>query len=111
MALGYVPPEMQLQLVRFLHLDGLLQREEDGEPGEHAGRVSGWQDGDDDVLVKLTLKIASEAVEDRISHQVETALRVSVIVNHSGLVRMIECEQSLRGSQLKTVLNKTDELY
>ena len=71
---GHVPPEMQFQLVSLLDLDRFLQREEDGEPGEHAGRVSGWQDGDDDVLVKLTLKIASEAVEDRISHQVETEL-------------------------------------
>ena len=64
MALGYVPPEMQFQLVGLLDLDGLLQREEDGEPGEHPGGVSGRQDGDDDVLVKLTLEIASEAVED-----------------------------------------------
>ena len=63
-ALGDVPPEMQFQLVRLLHLDGLLQREEDGEPGEHAGGVGGRQDGDDDILVKLTLEIPSEAVED-----------------------------------------------
>ena len=63
-ALGYVPPEMQIQLVRLLDLDGLLQREEDGEPGEHAGGVSGRQDGDDDILVELTLEIPSEAVED-----------------------------------------------
>ena len=62
--LGYVPPEMQFQLVSLLDLDGLLQREEDGEPGEHAGGVSGRQDGDDDILVKLTLEIPSEAVED-----------------------------------------------
>ena len=37
MGLGHVPPEVQLELVRLLELDGLLEREEDGEPGEHAG--------------------------------------------------------------------------
>ena len=109
-ALGYVPPEMQIQLVRLLDLDGLLQREEDGEPGEHAGGVSGRQDGDDDILVKLTLKIASEAVQDRVSHQVEAELFVSVVINHSFLVGMVKRKQRLRGSQLKTVLNKRDQL-
>ena len=64
MTLGDVPPEMQFQLVSLLHLHGILQREEDGEPGEHAGGVSGGQDGDDDLLVKLTLKIPSKAVQD-----------------------------------------------
>ena len=109
--LGDVPPEMQFQLVSLLDLDGLLQREEDGEPGEHAGGVSVRQDGDDDILVKLTLKIPSEAVEDRVSHQVERERFVSVVINHSSLVGMVEFEQRLRGSQLETVLNKTDELY
>ena len=107
--LGYVPPEMQFQLVSLLDLDGLLQREEDGEPGEHAGGVSGRQDGDDDILVKLTLKIPSEAVEDRVSHQVETERFVSVVINHSRLVGMIEGKERLGRSQLKTILNKTDQ--
>ena len=63
-SLGDVPPEVQSQLVSLLDLHGILQREEDGEPGEHAGGVSGGQDGDDDLLVKLTLKIPSKAVQD-----------------------------------------------
>ena len=110
MTLGYVPPEMQFQLVSLLDLDGLLQREEDGEPGEHAGGVSGRQDGDVDFLVKLTLKIPSEAVEDRVSHQVERERFVSVVINHSRLVGMIEGKERLGRSQLKTVLSKTDQL-
>ena len=110
MTLGYVPPEMQFQLVSLLDLDGLLQREEDGEPGEHAGGVSVRQDGDDDILVKLTLKIPSEAVEDRVSHQVERERFVSVVINHSRLVGMIKGKERLGRRQLKTVLNKTDKL-
>ena len=64
MGLGHVAPEVKLQLVSLLELNWLLEREEDGEPGEHAGGVGGGQDGDHDLLVKVALKISSEPVED-----------------------------------------------
>ena len=58
-----IPPEVENNLIVSLQLNRLPQREEDGEPGEHAGGVGGGEDADHDLLVQLALKVAAETVQ------------------------------------------------
>ena len=74
-----IPPEVEHDLVVRLQLDRLAQREEDGEPGEHAGGVGGRQDADHDLLVQLALKVAAEPVEHRVSNCCEAQFGIPVI--------------------------------
>ena len=101
---GHVPPEMQFQLVSLLDLDRFLQREEDGEPGEHPRGVGGGQDGDLDALVEVTLEVSSEPVEDGVCGDVEAELGVSRVVDNFSEVGVLECEQSLGRRQLESIL-------
>ena len=71
-----VSPEVEHDLVVRLQLDGLPQREEDGEPGEHAGGVGGGEDADHDLLVQLALKVAAETMQHRVSNCCEAQLSI-----------------------------------
>ena len=103
--LGHVPPEMQFQFVILFHLDRVLERKEDGEPGEHSRGMRGGKDGDHDLLVEEALEVSSESVEDRVCLDVKVEFFVSGVVNHFGQVWMLKREQCLRRSELKTILN------
>ena len=106
MGLAHVPPEVELQLVILLHLDWFLEREEYGEPGEHAGGVCGGEDADHDLLVEVALEISSETMQHRVSVDVEAELGVPGVVDGLGQVWMIKGEQRLGWSQLKTILQR-----
>ena len=51
MLLGDISPEVKFNSVVFLQLHRLLERKEDGKPGEHARRVGGRKNGDHYFLV------------------------------------------------------------
>ena len=109
-----ISPEVKHDLVIRLQLDGLPQREEDGEPGEHAGGVGGREDADHDLLVQLALKVAAETVQHRVSNCCEAQLCVPgnllllnvfyvapCIVNNLVPVGMVEGEERLWWGQFK----------
>ena len=101
---SHVPPEMELECVLLLELDWVLEREEDGEPREHSGAMGGGEDGDHNVLVEVTLEVAAESVEDRVSSDVEAELGVPGVVDDLGVVGMLKCEQSLWRGELEPIL-------
>ena len=119
-----VSPEVEHDLVVCLQLDGLPQREEDGEPGEHAGGVGGGEDADHDLLVQLALKVAAETVQHRVSNCCEAQFGIPenfsflkakstfwiapCIVNNLVPVGVIEGEERLWCGQLKPILKVDD---
>ena len=66
MLLGDIPPEVKIHSVILFQLNRLLQGEKNWEPGEHARRVGGWQDGDHNFFVEETLEISSEPMKNAI---------------------------------------------
>ena len=74
MLLGDIPPEVKFHGIILLELYRFLQREENREPGEHAGGVSGREDGDHDVLVKETLKVATKPMKHTVGDDLEAEL-------------------------------------
>ena len=66
MLLGDIPPEVKLHSVILLKLNWFFQREQNWEPGEHAWRVGGRQDGDHDFFVEETLKVPSKTMQNAI---------------------------------------------
>ena len=118
-----VPPEVEHDLVVRLELDGLAQREEDREPGEHARGVCGGEDADHNLLVQLALKVAAESMQHRVSNCCEAQfsvpenflflkesifLIVPCIVDNLVPVWMVEGEEGLWCGQFKPILKVDD---
>ena len=104
MLLGNIPPEVKFDRIVLLELDRFLEGEKDGEPGEHAGGVGGGEDGDHDVLVQETLKVASKPMQDTVRDDLEAELFITGVVDDTVMVGMNKGEQRLRRGQFKAVL-------
>ena len=107
-ALAHVPPEVELQLVPLLQLEGLQQGNEDWEDGGDAASLRCRDGGDIDLLVELILQVESKPVEIGVSSHVIANLRVAAVggVGENGIFKL---EQFLRSSHGEAVLG-TEEL-
>jgi hypothetical protein len=63
----WLHPNLRIRLAYLAggEVDGRLQREEDGEPAEHVGRVRGRVDAERHVAIQLRVKVAGKAVAHR----------------------------------------------
>ena len=74
-------PKVNFELIVLLESDRILNWKEDGEPTEHAWRMSGRINRQHNVLVENCFKITGETVQHRVTSDREAENVVATVIN------------------------------